>query len=217
MAFSFNRMARFAIIIALSGAVAACAPPTASKRDPFATPSRADYVRLASVSNSMVEVDSAGRTVRAAAPDGLCISSDSIQTFRESVFMVIDGCRGARSPLAGVVSVNITNGPLSLDLASMEAHFRSPSGVASLGYGGDPEDIALIEVERTGDAVFATVLDESEFGPAFAGDEICRAFMELNGRMVVVTMTSRRQEPKTPEEMRADMEAVVAALREANA
>ncbi|MEL7462466.1 MAG: hypothetical protein AAFN79_00245 [Pseudomonadota bacterium] len=217
MAFGIKKMARFAMVAGLSGAVSACAPQTASKRDPFASPSRADYVQLTSVSSELVEVDSAGRTVRAAAPAGLCISSDTIQTFRNSVFMVIDGCAGARSPLAGVVSVNIANGPLTLGLAEMEAHFRSPPGTVGLGYGGDAEDVSLIDIERTGYGVYATVADVSEFGPAFAGDDICRVFLELNGRMVVVTMTSRRAEPKSAEDMRADVKAIVAALRAANA
>lgn len=216
MTIRIKRLSQIAFSLGLCAVIAACAPPTSSKRDPFGQPARADYLQLVAVSDQLVEVDSAGRKIKAAAPDGLCIPIDSIQTFRDSVFMVVDGCQGAKSPLAGVVSINITNGPLAADLTSLEAHFRTVSGQVGLGYGGDEEDVSLVDLTRTDDRLYATVIDMSEFGPAFAGDEICRVFMELNGRMVVVSMMSRRAEPKSPQELRADISAIAEALRKAN-
>ena len=69
---------------------------------------------------------------------------------------------------------------------------------------------------RVDGALYAVVEDASEFGPAFAGDEICRAFTEVNGRMVMVTSLSRRNAPPKPGALRAELESVVAALRGAN-
>ena len=105
---------------------------------------------------------------------------------------------------------------MGADLASMENYFRSEKGRVDLGYGGDGEDISLLGVERVDGALYAVLEDASEFGPAFAGDEICRAFTEVNGRMVMVTSLSRRNAPPKPGALRAELESVVAALRGAN-
>ena len=214
MGFGVVKLAMAALICA---GLAGCAPQGAAKRDPFNSPLRKDYVQLITISDRLVEVDSAGKKVRVSAPEGLCIPTQSIQTFRDSVFMVVDGCRGALSPFGGVVSINVANGPLAADLAAMEAHFRTVEGQVGLGYGGDEEDVSLIDLSRADGALYALVQDMSEFGPAFAGDEICRVFMELNGRMVVATLMSRRNEGKSAEELRAEAAKIVTALRKANA
>lgn len=211
---AFNRLTLWCFSLAVLGVVAACAPVGDRSRDAFDRPLRGDYMQLVNVGDRLVEIDSAGRIVRAAAPDGQCFSHESIQTLGEAVFMLIADCGGGE--YSGVVSLSIGNGPLAADLEAMEAFFRTDEGRIGLGYGGDDEDIALLDVRRVGDTLFAAVEDRSEFGPAFAGDEICRAFIEVNGRMVVATSLSRRTDPPAPGALRAELETVIDALRRAN-
>ncbi len=212
----FTALAARLLALATAAMVAGCAPQTASKRDAYAMPLRDDYLQLVTVSDRSVEVGGAGRTVRAAAPDGHCISIDSIQTLGDAVFMLVEGCRGGRSAFPGVASISIANTPLGADFGSLEAFFRTPEGAVRLGYGGGPEDVIVKSVKRADGALYALVEDASEFGPAFAGDPICRAFFELNGRMVVATIISRRDEPQDDEAMQADVSRLVKALRKAN-
>ena len=157
MGFGVVKLAMAALICA---GLAGCAPQGAAKRDPFNSPLRKDYVQLITISDRLVEVDSAGKKVRVSAPEGLCIPTQSIQTFRDSVFMVVDGCRGALSPFGGVVSINVANGPLAADLAAMEAHFRTVEGQVGLGYGGDEEDGSEMDVD--GEEKMDTTLDDDD-------------------------------------------------------
>lgn len=200
--------------IALAAFVAGCAPQTSSKIASLDRPIRPDYLQLVTVSDQLVEVDSAGRIVRAAAPKGLCISTDSIQTLGDSVFMVIEGCG---DKLAGVVSISISNQPFNGDFAQLKGLLQTRSGRVGLGYGGDAGDIELLDLRQQDGALYAMVQDLSEFGPAFAGDEICRAFTELNGRMAVVTILSRRSDPVSADALSAEISALVKALQAANA
>lgn len=210
------RSARHFLTAIVAASLAGCAPPSGTKRDAISRPLRDDYLQLVQVTDSLVEVDSAGRTVRAEAPDGHCIPADSIQTLGDSVFMLIEGCAGRRSDFLGVVSVSIANKPMRANPAALETIFRTPAGTVQLGYGGAAEDVRLLEISHDDTGVYATIEDASEFGPAFAGDRLCRAFMELNGRMVVATIISRRDHPQEPGELRADMERLVETLRRAN-
>lgn len=202
--------------VVVAATLAACAPPAGTKRDVLSRPLRDDYVQLVTVTDRLVEVDSAGSVVRAEAPEGHCIPTDSIQTLGQSVFMLIEGCAGGRSEFPGVVSVSIANGPMRANLAALASILRTEGGTTQLGYGGGTEDVTLLDLTRQDGALYATVEDLSEFGPAFAGDQLCRAFMELNGRMVVATIISRRDHPQEAAALRADLVRVVRTLRRAN-
>lgn len=174
-----------------------------------------EYVQIVSVSRSLVEVESSGRLVKAAAPDGDCIPVDSIQTQRRTAFLLIHDCAGA-API-GVVSLSISAAPLTLPPDDLARFLKSDAARAGLGFGGGEAGVSVIDVEVADGVVIAMVEDKGGFGPAFAGEVICRAFMELNGRMVVATLTSLGDAPRPAEEMRAELERFVGALRAANA
>lgn len=202
-------------VVALA-TLASCAPPGGAQRNAFEGPLRSDYLQLVSASATAVTIDSAGREVTAKAPDGFCIPSDSIQLLGDAAFMVVAPCAGGPGDVGGVLSLSISNGPMSVSLDEMERRLRQ-GGAAALGYGGDAEDISLISLERRGEALFATVEDASEFGPAFAGDVIRRAFVEVNGRLAVASHISLRETARSPEEMRGALESLVDAVSAENA
>lgn len=202
---------------AISAALTSCAPQGGAKVASLDRPLSAEYVQIVSASTSLVEIDASGALVRAEAPKGFCIPRDSIQTSREAVFLLIGECGSSSEEVAGVLSVSVSNGPLSTDLPSLERFLRTDVGIVGLGYGGDREDLMLIDVRLDGEALIALVEDRSEFGPAFAGDVIGRAFTELNGRMAVITLLSRRNNPRDPEIVRRDLSKIVRSLRATNA
>lgn len=199
--------------------LAACAPPSGPGGTDFARLSRPltpGYVQIVSAAPRLVEVDAGGRVIRAKAPEGLCIPLDGVQTMRDSAFLLFSACPGAPEA-PGVPSLSISGAPASMDLPALERFLATEAGTIGLGYGGGAEDVTLLSLEREGAALIAVAEDRSEFGPAFAGDLILRAFVEVNGRLVVATMLSRRERPAEPAEMRAALLGLVAALAEASA
>ncbi|QIE55367.1 hypothetical protein G5B40_07795 [Pikeienuella piscinae] len=217
----WKRARRAAFAGALLAALAACAPepaPGAPDISRLQQPLSPDYLQIVSVAPDLVEVDAAGNVVRVTPPDGLCIPLDSIQTGPESVFMIFAECPGApRAGLGGVLSISVSRMPLAGGLPALERFFDSPKGVIGLGYGGDRADVSMVETMTGPRALYAVVEDRSEFGPAFAGDLICRAFTEIDDRMTVVTLISRRGERQEAAGMRAKLAEIVAALHAGNA
>ncbi|MFN3259079.1 MAG: hypothetical protein ACE37J_00830 [Pikeienuella sp.] len=199
--------------------LAACAPPSGPGGTDYARLSRPltpGYVQIVSAAPRLVEVDAGGRVIRARAPDGLCIPLEGVQTMRDSAFVLFSACPGAPEA-PGVPSLSISGAPTPMDLAALERFLATEAGAVGLGYGGGAEDVTLLSLKREGEALIAMAEDRSEFGPAFAGDLIIRAFVEINGRLVIATMLSRREGAAEPEEMRAALLGLVAALAEASA
>lgn len=212
---------RLALVAGICAILAACVPqqqqgaPGVAKID---EPISKDYLQIVSVAPELVEIDAGGRKVRAAAPEGLCIVKDSIQTNPETVFMIFSACPGRpESRQEGVLSLSISKTPLASDFATLNQFFKTPDGLVGLGYGGGAGDVTLVDSFQGPGALYTVVEDRSEFGPAFAGDLISRAFTEINGRMTVLTLMSRRNETPEASAMRARLQDVVAALQAHNA
>lgn len=212
------RHLKTAVLAGMTFALVACAPQGQATRVKLDRPITENYLQVVSADQDLVEVDAAGQLVRASAPSGMCIPVDSIQTSPASVFMMMRDCNaGDDKKVGGVISISISNGPLPGDLHAVEAFMATNPGLVGLGYGGDLDDVTLLNLNRDDSAVYAVVEDRSEFGPAFAGDVICRAFVELNGRMAVISMLSLRDDPRDPNELRTMLEAIVSELSAENA
>lgn len=214
-----NSAGRAALFAACVLGLVSCAPepePGAPDISHLTKPLSADYLQIVSAAPDLVEVDSGGRVVRAVPPPGLCIPLDSIQTAPAAVFMIYNECPGAEAALSGVLSLSISKEPLAMKFPTLERFFKTRAGRVGLGYGGSADEISLIEIHAGPHALYAVVEDKSEFGPAFAGDLICRAFTEINGRMVVLTLISRRSDPAEGAAMQARLSRVVAALHAGN-
>lgn len=212
---------RLVLAAGLCAILAACVPPAqqgvpdAAKLD---GPISKDYLQIVSVAPELVEIDAGGRKIRAAAPEGLCIVKESIQTNPETVFMIFSSCPGQpESAQEGVLSLSVSKTPLASDLGTLNQFFATRDGIVGLGYGGGAGDVTLVDSFEGPRALYTVVEDRSEFGPAFAGDLISRAFTELNGRMTVLTLMSRRNETPEASAMRARLQSVVASLHAENA
>ncbi len=212
-----NKLFRIGVAVLCLSILTACAPPGKMRRAEIGQPLSDQYLQIVSVKPDLVEVDAAGRTVRAAAPDGFCIPVDSIQTSKAAVFLVMGACGGNGGPDAGVVSLSITSGPMPGGLDELERFLNSETGLRGLGYGGDLEDLFLLGISRDEGALIALVQDRSEFGPAFADETICRAFMELNGRMAVLTILTPRTAPRSEAELQETIRTIMAGLARENA
>ncbi len=212
-------------IMGMRGAVAAallvagCAPiepePGAPDISRLQKPLSGEYLQLVSVGPRLVEIDAAGRRVKAAAT-GRCIPLDSIRTSRASVFLILAECPGAAPEEdAGLLSVSVSPVGLPMSGPALVRFLRSPEGLAALGHGEGAAKLVL--AADAPEATYAVVEDRGPHGPSFAGPLIARAFTEINGRMVVATLLSLRDSQDDPERLRARLADLVARLRAENA
>ncbi len=206
-----------AAVTALTALQSSCAPPGQARVPNFASldrPLSDSYVQLALIERKRVEVNASGRTVRVAAPEGYCFPTAGVMTGADSAFLLMQTCNG--DPGKDVLSISIAKHGLFGDAPPSEesfAAFRSfletRDGASQLGLDAGSGAVFLIDTKYENGALYAMTQDASGATPSFSGQVICRAFTELNGRMVVVSAIASKQSKRDPEVMRADLARVV--------
>ena len=206
-------MAAFALTTVLSS----CAPPGQAQAPTFATlgqPINEEFIQLAVIEPKLVEVNASGNTVRAVAPEGFCFPTSGIFTGDDSAFLLMQPCNG--EPAKDVLSVSIAKHSLFGDEAPSEENFaafrsyiETQEGVSQLGLDAGSGAVFLIGTTYENGALYAMMKDASAADLSFSGQVICRAFTELNGRMVVISAIASKDSKRDPEAMRADLAKVV--------
>lgn len=211
-------------LMALTAPLLSCAPPGQAKAPEFASldrPISDKYVQLAVIERKLVEVNASGRTVRAEAPEGYCFPTSGVLTGEDSAFLLLQPCSG--DDAKDVLSLSIAKHGLFGDEPPSEANFaafrrflETPEGARQLGLDAGSGAIFLLETRYENGALYALTQDASSAALTFAGQVICRAFTELNGRMVVVSAIASKKSRRDPEVMLADLAKVVDRLIAAN-
>ncbi len=199
------------------------------------------YVERASHEEAVVLAR--GRRVTLAPIEGLCLASDVIETSPEGAFAVVGDCLTEAPPgprtltadgralanlppaFSGLVTLSVSGEPMFASAAARQpraldglvAFLATPSGHALLGRGGDPETVEVIEAKAVGDALYVHVHDTDETTLALLAPDFWRAFVEINGRLVLVTVSGFRDRPLPPETMLTLLAGQLTALRAANA
>lgn len=211
-------------IMALTAFLSACAPPGQAKAPIFASldrPLSDKYVQLATIERKLIEVNASGRTVRAEAPEGYCFPTSGVLTGEDSAFLLLQPCNG--DDAKDVLSLSIAKHGLFGDAAPSEENFaefrrflETREGASQLGLDAGSGAVFLIETRYENGALYAMTQDASGASLTFSGQIICRAFTELNGRMVVVSAIASKKSKRNPDVMRADLAKVVNGLIAAN-
>lgn len=212
-------------IMALTAPLVGCAPPGQAAKVPiFASldrPLSDKFVQLSLVERKLIEVNASGRTVRAEAPEGYCFPTSGVLTGDDSAFLLMQPCSG--DDAKDVLSVSIAKHGLFGDEAPSEENFaafrsflETQEGASQLGLDAGSGAVFLIETKYESGALYALAKDASGANLEFSGQIICRAFTELNGRMVVVSAIASKKSKRDPEVMRADLANVVNSLIAAN-
>ena len=210
--------------LALTASLSACAPPGQAKAPQFASldrPLSDNFVQLALIERKLIEVNASGRTVRAEAPEGYCFPTSGVLTGEDSAFLLLQPCNG--DPAKDVLSLSIAKHGLFGDDAPSEANFaafrsflETREGASQLGLDAGSGAVFLIEAKYENGALYALTKDASGAGLEFSGQVICRAFTELNGRMVIISAIASKKNKRSPEAMQADLAKVVNGLIAAN-
>lgn len=166
---------------------------------------------------------------------GFCLATDSIETSERSIFIligdcVLDGPGDAVSPAAldsptmpGIVTVSISGDPgfsrsggSDRDLTDLESFLETKDGRALLGRGGNGTEVKVLDTRRIGHVLYVLVDDDDGDAAPVLAPEFWRAFVELNDRLAVVTVSGFRQRPMNENDMLHHLALQVHQLQVAN-
>ncbi|MBK0398018.1 hypothetical protein H0I76_02345 [Limibaculum sp. M0105] len=181
-----------------------------------------------------------GRRVIVEPAPGSCIARDSIEVSSSLAFLIISDCviehAAALLPVTsdaieielppafpGVITVSVSGAPMDDDegggseaVGNLRAYLETVEGKAQLGRGGDATMVEIEETRIVGDTLYVLVRDRSEDASPLLAPAFWRAFVEVNGRMVMATVSGFRDRPVGSEAMLRKLAAQVSALRAAN-
>jgi len=183
-----------------------------------------------------------GREVVVLPSGGLCVSEDAVEVSRATAFLMFSDCppdatvtslasAGSGNVVEinlppafpGIVTMSVSANQLVPDgddienaLAGLETFLKTPEGRRSLSRHGPGDGVEIIETRRIGNALYVRVQEEDSGGFGFLAPRYWRAFVELNNRLVVVTVSALRDAQIGNDEILAQLARQVADLRLAN-
>lgn len=205
------------------GLLALCAATACAPIDPLGAPPEGP-VTLVSYGAHQAEVDAAGRRVVVRAPAGGCLSEEMMSFDGAAAFMMVEDCRPEDAPAddptplrtISIGAAGLTDGRDGGDaLVVLDSFLASDAGRAELGLGGPPETVEFLDSLQDGDALYVLFEDRGATLGPIAG-RACRAFLEVNDRVALVTVASLASSGTDDGTLFAHARAMVAALRLAN-
>ena len=170
------------------------------------------------------KVTVAGRAVTIAAPPGLCIDEPSTRVDAAGAFVLVRDCADgatARPPRAAMTA-SVSSGGLTGEgdaasdtLAELQAYLATPDGLALVGRSGRSGGVRVLAQQLSGDVLFVLVEDRGPQPIAGLDTRFWRAFLEVNGRMTVLSMLGFDGDGGSEEGLRA-LAALASATRGAN-
>jgi hypothetical protein len=235
-----------ALIVLGLAALAGCAgTPGESGRDAEIARIHAAETRTAPVdftrrASRRAAVDAQGRVLLLAALPGQCFVEDGFGSEGTAAIAIAAPCTGAAAgahgtapreeggegwpaPFPGLVTISVSGEPMFRDPG------RRGTGLRTLGdflatvpgrrmlarNGGDPAP-EIRETRQVGDALYVRVHEPSAARRGILAPEFWRAFVELNRRMVLLTVSSLRDRPLPADELLRTLARQIAALRREN-
>ena len=140
----------------------------------------------------------AGGRITVAGPAGFCIDKATRLATDSGGFVVLGQCASisgnpddARPPVPALLSASVS--PLAeasvAAPAALRAYLESPAGRASLARSGQAEQVEILAMQETDNALVVHVRDASPSRPAAISDEYWRAMFVLRGALVSLTVT----------------------------
>jgi hypothetical protein len=170
-----------AVALAALGLLAACDPATMGT-----APSRTN-------------VTVAGRSVTVAAPPGFCVDAASTAVSAEGAFVLMSDCAllgaaaSSRPPVAAALTASISTGGLAGEgdaadtLEDLQDFAATSDGRALLGRSGRPERVRILASQVRNGVLYVLVEDRGPMPVAGIDRRFWRAFLEVNGRMAVLS------------------------------
>lgn len=183
-------------------------------------------------------ISALGHQVAVEPADGFCLTREAIETSSRSAFLLLGDCAlegreevdldadaehlDLAPGVPGIITVTISGDPgfsrpgsQAGDLADLQAFLDTAEGRALLGRGGDGDTVSVVESRRIGNTLYVLV-EDSDGGVPVLAPRFWRAFVELNERLAVVTISGFRARPLPEEEMLRHLGDQVRQLQVAN-
>jgi hypothetical protein len=191
----------------------------------------------ASAQRAVLSAD--GNRVAVEPSPGFCLAEDEIETSDRSAFVLIGDCVMDSAPaggmpagdgaldlppgMPGIITVSLSGDPgfsgsggSARDLSQLESYLATAEGRALLGRGGDGSQVSVVDTRRQGDILYVLVEDRDGEAVPVLAPRFWRAFVELNERLAVVTISGFRDRPLPEEEMLRHLGDQVRQLQVAN-
>ena len=142
------------------------------------------------------KVTVAGRSVTIAAPPGLCVDQGSTRVDAAGAFVLMRDCAdGAEArPPRTALTASVSSGGLTGEgdaaadsLADLQAFIETPDGLALVGRSGRSDRVRVLAQTVSSDVLFVLVEDRGPQPIAGLDRSFWRAFLEVNGRMTVLS------------------------------
>lgn len=189
--------------------------------------------RYTDINRSRAVVVARGREVVLRPLEGLCLSQSSLEVGREAAFAVVTDClaEAASNPdgdnlppsFPGLLSVSVSGEPMFAGEDGRAAAIRdlrdflgTAPGLAMLGRNGSGETVELVEARQVGDALYVHVRDSYGGELDLLAPDFWRAFVQLNGRLTMVTVSGFRDLALPSDTMLSLLAGQLAELRRAN-
>ncbi len=176
-----------------------------------------------------------GREVAVEPPKGYCLDEESIAVSRRSAFVLVADCMGEqqaalangesgdRLPRAfpGILTVTVSGeaafGEEPGALPAFEALLDTRAGGRLLGRGDGSAPGEIVTMRRVNGALYVLIEEaQAQGGDSILAPRFWRAFTEVSGRLVLVTVSGFNDRPMGEGEMLAFLAAQIAELRKAN-
>ncbi len=215
----FDRINRRAALLVFTAVLAGCAGLPTSDGQMFPSP----------IPQSVV-VTAGGVDVVIAAPPGFCVDRPTIDENPRGVFMFLSDCRRVeatgqmgRMPISALLTASVSptglagseNG-LKPALAALGEFLASPVGLFSMGKSNVDGAVSIIKAKQSDVALYILLEDSAFTDEAGASNRYWRAFTEINGRLVALSVTGYAKNDKEEERALRIIRAFMQATRDAN-
>lgn len=171
----------------------------------------------------------AGDSVIVAGPPGYCIDRGATRDTARGAFVLLGSCASlsgdATRPaprVPAVLTVAVSGQPgdgaaLSAPLSRVEAFLRSERGRRVLSRTDDPSTVEILDIGKSEEALIIHARDSGASEITGIEDEYWRALLDVNGRIVTVSVTGFEARPLSPDAGRATLEALADRIVSENA
>lgn len=159
-----------------------------------------------------------GREVVVAPADGFCVARESLDVSGTAAVALLADCEAAPRPFPGIMMISVSGDPMGGPSARSELRdfLATEQGRALLGRGNHPGAVQVVAMRDVGDGLYVLVEDRAGLPLPVLAPRFWRAFVEVNGRMAMITVSAFRENPPGDERMLASLAQQIVALRHAN-
>lgn len=161
-----------------------------------------------------VSVIAGDTSVVIAAPEGFCVDRATIDENSQGVFMFLSDChiqangRSARKPISAILTASVSPSGLpgveqglQPALTALARFLDTPVGAFSLSKSNIEGATTILESKQSERALYLLIHDAAHTDQAGASNRFWRAFTEINGRLVALSVTGYNS--NDPDEERA--------------